>query len=140
MDGKEPSGVALVEEIDDGKWKLAAVFSSYGGLCQNANAEGDTIAGNVFDASLILRACEAKAGKLPDLVAVDMPLSKIDIAGARTSDKSVTAEFAKYWCGTYAPSKVRPGEVGRHLYKGFCAKVIPIGSAQASKRRTVYRD
>lgn len=117
---KNPSGVALVEEIDSNKWKLSAVSSSYGGFCRKANAEGDALASNVLDATSILRACEAKAGRRPDLIAVDMPMSKSVIEKRRVSDDCISAEFARFWCGTHSPNKIRPGQVGLQLYKEFC--------------------
>ena len=49
-----------------------------------------------------------------------MPLSSEKIEKPRNSDKCITAEFAKYWCGTHAPTKLRPGQVGRRLFKEFC--------------------
>src|ERR1700744_5002567 len=50
-------------------------------------------------------------GRKPDLIAVDMPMSRIDIVGRRVSDIGVSKRFGAAKCATHSPSAERPGKI-----------------------------
>lgn len=115
---KNPSGVALAKETEDG-WMLCAVRCSYGEFCRKGLGDGYDLPDNAFDAPSLIRASEALAKQAPNLIAVDMPLSKSGITKRRPSDDCLSSEFGRYWCATHSPSKDRPGRVGKNLFEGF---------------------
>src|ERR1700756_4245829 len=90
--GRQPSGVALAEETGRG-WRLKAVASSYArfealaGLAPEPPAER----GMKPDASACPPPCRHLAGREPDLIAIDMPLSRLPITGRRKSDNLVSS-------------------------------------------------
>jgi predicted RNase H-like nuclease len=103
---KNASGYALVEKIG-GAWRLKAAapdgdeFSRRCGL----NEKGQGIAQALRCAKHVLN------DRLPDLVAVDMPLSRQEITGRRASDIGVSKRFGAAKCSTHSPSAERPGKV-----------------------------
>lgn len=96
------SGVAIVDG-EPGAWRCRGAFSSYAELFQLAGCEG------------VLQATESVAGALPDVVAVDMPLSRVAITGRRACDNMLSRAFGSRGCGVHSPSPSRPGAVGERL-------------------------
>jgi predicted RNase H-like nuclease len=103
---KNASGYALVENIG-GAWRLIAAapngeeFSLRCGLSE----KGQRIAPALHAAKHVLK------DRLPDLIAVDMPLSKKEITGRRASDLGVSKRFGAAKCATHSPSAERPGKI-----------------------------
>ena len=112
----QPSGVALAEETERG-WRLKAVASSYArfealaGLAPEPPAQR----GMKPDVDALLATCRHLTGREPDLIAVDMPLSRLPITGRRNSDNLVSSFYGAKKCGTHSPSEQRPGPVSDGL-------------------------
>ena len=68
-----------------------------------------------LDVDAVLEMISDVSGQRPDLVAVDMPLSRQPISGRRTADNCISRAFGAAWAGTLSPSKERPGAYGRRL-------------------------
>jgi len=102
---KNASGYALVETRGGG-WRLRAAapnLRAFSLIC-GRDREGPGMAAAIADARRLL-------GYAPDLVAVDMPMSKNEISGRRASDLGVSRRFAAAKCATHSPSAERPGKV-----------------------------
>jgi predicted RNase H-like nuclease len=112
---KQPSGVALVVEEADG-WRLLAVEESYHRFL---GVEG--MGSRLPDVPALLAACVARHGAVPDLVTVDMPLSRAPITGRRASDNAITSAYGARGCGTHSPSALRPGPISDALRRDFGA-------------------
>jgi predicted RNase H-like nuclease len=116
-----PSGVALIEETPGG-WRLRAVESSYArfhALAGRASPDADRPAGSRPDPDRLLATCRHLTGRLPDLVAVDMPLSRLPIIGRRVCDRLVSSAYGARKCATHSPSAVRPGRISDELRADF---------------------
>jgi predicted RNase H-like nuclease len=115
---RNASGYALVE-MEDRRWRLRAAASDlqkFALACGLHRGEGQ-------GANLALRCVEnALGGRLPDLIAVDMPLSRKPIDGRRTSDIAVSRRFGAQKCATHSPSEERPGKVGFRLHEACKAR------------------
>ena len=83
---RNASGFALIEQ-EDGRWRLTAAAPDLQAFCEACGLTRREGQG----ASFALACAEsALDGRLPDLVAVDMPLSRQPIGGRRASDLSVS--------------------------------------------------
>jgi len=102
---KNASGYALVEARGGG-WRLRAAapdLREFSLLC-GGDRDGQGMAEAIVEARRLL-------GYAPDLIAVDMPMSKKEIVGRRASDLGVSRRFARAKCATHSPSAERPGKV-----------------------------
>ena len=63
------------------------------------------------------RSCAMLEGCLPDVVAVDMPLSYAPIVGRREADRAISRTFGAAGASTHSPSRERPGPTGEALYR-----------------------
>lgn len=127
------SGFALIEKVG-GNWRLKAVASN---IQDFARACGQDAAKGVGLGFALICVEGAMGGRLPDIVAVDMPLSKKRITGRRASDRKISQRFGAAQCSTHSPSKDRPGDVGRQLQqacevKGYCLKTSTPSARQRS--------
>jgi predicted RNase H-like nuclease len=107
-----PSGVALVRRSTDG-WRLLTAQPSYAHFL----AWG---AGGFFDAKprggqAEIRPLLACCGECPEVIAVDMPLSRARISGRRASDDAISSKYGRFGAGTHSPSKERPGRIADTL-------------------------
>ena len=116
----QPSGVALAEEGDTG-WRLVAVESSYARIRERADGRGPQSPprGEAPDVDALLAACRRLAGREPDLVAVDMPLSHEPIVRRRCSDLKISSAFGARKAATHSPSTLRPGKLADRLREDF---------------------
>jgi predicted RNase H-like nuclease len=124
----QPSGVALAV-CGTESWELLTAESSYRRFCARAqNAALDEIhaRGSLPVAGELLAWCRALCGRLPDLVAIDMPLSLVPIAGRRESDNEVSRAYGARKCGTHTPGAVRPGKISDDLRKDFDKAGYPL--------------
>ncbi|WP_244520066.1 DUF429 domain-containing protein [Sinorhizobium glycinis] len=113
----QPSGVALALCDDDG-WKLAAVAPSYQRFLMLADqglAPEPKPSGRMPDIAALLQAAASVARASIDLIAVDMPLSKVPIVGRRRSDDAVSKAYGARKCGTHSPNAERPGKISDAL-------------------------
>lgn len=115
-----PSRVALIRQLRDGRWEYVAAAPSYESFLQLA--EGNDV---VWEATPVgglpdpERLLEAGATLLGDasvtVVSVDMPVSNQPIAGRRWCDNAIASAFWKEYCGTHTPNKNSPGTVSKDL-------------------------
>ncbi len=115
----QPSGVAVAVDSGTG-WRLGAVASSYGHFqalaCDNSVID---LRPTVSEASApdLLASATVLCGLEPDLVAIDMPLSRKPISCRRASDNAI--DYGSRHCSTHTPSTARPGRVSDDLRQGF---------------------
>jgi predicted RNase H-like nuclease len=130
---RNPSGFALIDN-GVGPWRLGAAapnLREFADKCGLSDEEGQ-------GANFALRCAEKLIGRLPDLVAVDMPLSNRPIEGRRTSDIAVSRRFGAAKCATHSPSAERPGQVGFRLHEDCKARGYQlITSAPADSGRSL---
>jgi predicted RNase H-like nuclease len=106
-----PSGYALIEE-EGGRWRLKAAASDLRGFAAACGGTASADEGT----RLALRCAERMLrGRLPDVVAVDMPLSRWPITGRRASDLGVSRRFGAAKCATHSPSALRPGPMSEAM-------------------------
>lgn len=120
-----PSGVAVVVE-QDGVWRLATVASSYAGFIAPVDIAKVRPTGGLPNANALIEACRSIAGAPPDLVAIDMPLSRVPITARRAADNAVSAAYGARHCGTHTPSATRPGRISDDLTVAFAAAGYPL--------------
>lgn len=75
------------------------------------------------------------SGHTPTVVAVDMPISRLEITGRRTADTAVSVLFGSRHCSTHSPSRERPGAVSSE----FVAEWVRRGYAVATSERLASR-
>jgi predicted RNase H-like nuclease len=114
---RNASGFALIAR-DDGRWRLRAAAPNLAAFVQACGSHGLEGQG----ASLALHGAESALGHLPDLIAVDMPLSRKPIVGRRASDLAVSRRFGAQKCATHSPSAERPGRVSHRLHEDCKAR------------------
>jgi hypothetical protein len=110
----QPNGVAVAREETTG-WRLVAVANSHRRFCDLEGLEDDLLP----KPSNLLGAARKHCGQPIDVVAVDMPLSRVPILGRRASDNAVSAAYGAKQCGTHSPSLTRPGPLSDALRDGF---------------------
>jgi predicted RNase H-like nuclease len=108
-----PSGFALIEQVG-AYWRLRAAAPNIEGFARACGMEPADKAGLDFAIACAERALD---GRLPDLIAVDMPLSRNPIVGRRASDLRVSSRFGAAKCATHSPSAQRPGKVSDQLHQ-----------------------
>jgi predicted RNase H-like nuclease len=102
---RNASGYALIE-TRGGAWRLRAVgpnLATFSLRCRGVVEGQGMIAA--------LQCARSLLNYAPDLIAVDMPLSKKEIVGRRASDLGVSRRFGAAKCATHLPSAERPGKV-----------------------------
>ena len=72
-------------------------------------------------------------GSAPDLVAIDMPLSRKPISGRRASDDAVSRAYGSRHCSTHTPSMLRPGKISDDLTQGFGSAGYPLLTLEPAK-------
>lgn len=118
-----PSGVALVKIPARGQPQLLHVARSYEEFCQLAS--GDKIdwtarvRGSAPDIPTMLAVCQKICGALPNVVALDIPLSPQPINGRRSADRLVTKNYIARKAGTHSPTAQRPGPISLRLFEQF---------------------
>lgn len=118
---RNPSGVALVARTD-GVWRLVAAASSVPDFLAATDCDGAAGFSGLIDAARCL------AGRVPDVVAVDMPMMDAPITARRTSDNAVTSAYSGRGAGTHSPTPDRPGAVGRALEAALAGAGYPLAT------------
>ncbi len=124
------SGFALVEKADRA-WRLTAAGSN---IAEFACACGLDAAEGAGPGFALACARNALDGSLPDLVAVDMPLSRKEIVGRTESDMAISRGFGAAKCATHSPLPNRPGEIGRRLQRACEAEGYRLKTATGGLR------
>jgi len=131
------SGVALLEYTHH-RCRLIAYAPSYAGFIKFSNAdsvEWRNPAGGRPDVSQLLKAAKSLGGGPVDVVALDMPMSRIDISARRPADDAISRVFGKYWASTYSPTPERPGEFGAWLTQQFLEARFSLRTDQSQPRQ-----
>lgn len=118
-----PSGVALAARIG-AVWRLiaaAASFEEFAGLAGGSTGH---------DLASLIAAAERLAGRVPDLVAVDMPMMDAPILARRAADNAVNRAYSGRGAGTHSPTVDRPGAVGRALESGLSGAGYPLATLE----------
>lgn len=100
----QPSGLALAT-CNKGRWSLAGVWPSYDAFLGRPIERSADLPGRV----------QQLCGRLPDLIAVDMPLSDLPITGRRAADRAVSMACGGRKAATHSPSALRPGVLADRL-------------------------
>lgn len=120
-----PSGVALLELRKHEKPLLRKCCRSYEEFCATATLQDSawqhTARGAASRIAEVLRACERMTGKLPRVIALDIPLSRRRISRRRHCDNAVTAAYVARGIGTHSPSVDRPGPISKILFEQMSA-------------------
>jgi predicted RNase H-like nuclease len=103
---KNASGYALAEKFG-GRWRLRAAASNLRVFARKCGCDCDQEGLR----QALPCAMRSLGGGKPDLIAVDMPMSRVDIVGRRKSDIEVSKRFAAAKCATHSPSAERPGKI-----------------------------
>lgn len=130
---RQPSGVALVRGTGSG-YRCVAVAPSYDGF--RALARGVPVdwrapaKGAMPDPEGLLDAARRLlGGGSVAVVAVDMPLATVPIAGRRPSDNAISRAFSGRHCATHSPSAARPGPIAAAIRDGFARQGIRLATA-----------
>lgn len=118
---KNASGIALIQEHGV-VWSLVAVAPSVREFAELSQSElnSHSVAGP------LLRASAALTGVEPVVVAVDMPLATVPIAGRRISDDAVSRAYGARKCATHSPTAERPGAISERLKSELMAAGYPL--------------
>jgi predicted RNase H-like nuclease len=117
---RNASGVALAFEDVNG-WRLKGAWPSVAHFLAEAYGQPSPAkpSGGVGPANDLLAAARGLVGRLPDLVAIDMPMALEPITGRRASDHALSRAYGAKWCAAHSPSSTRPGAISDHLRHGF---------------------
>lgn len=119
----QPSGVAVA--VSEGRqWRLLTVEASYS--CFINGRSHLKPAGSAPDARELLSVAAGKARAAVDLVAIDMPLSRLPISGRRHSDNAISRAYGAKHCATHSPTSVWPGAISDQLRAGFTEAGYPL--------------
>lgn len=120
-----PSGVALLELPKRGKPLLHRCCRSYEEFCAKAGVHNRAwqrpARGTSPAIAELLHVCETMTGKLPSIIALDIPLSYRHIKRRRPCDNAVTAAYVARGAGTHSPTADRPGRISKILFEQMSA-------------------
>lgn len=124
---KNPSGIAVATEGPKG-WVLNGAFPSVEHFIAEAHKRPapEKPSGGVGQAHDMLEATRALAGRLPDLVAIDMPMALEPITTRRASDDALSRAYGAKWCAAHSPNAQRPGPISDRLREGFGEAGYPL--------------
>lgn len=131
----QPSGVALVQHQANG-WRCLTLTPSYSSF--QALADGIPVdwtakaTGSAPEVAALLAASERLAGRPVDLLAVDMPLSTLEIAGRRVADQQVSQEYGSCGCAVHSPTRERPGAMADRVRSELDSMGYPLLTSAAT--------
>ncbi|HEX7941610.1 MAG TPA: DUF429 domain-containing protein [Gemmatimonadaceae bacterium] len=115
----QPSGIALVRGRG-AAWRGLALAPSYASFGIAVDWK-QRPRGGPLDCGAVLAACARIAGAVPDVIAIDMPLSARRITRRRVADDAIASAYGARGLGAHSPSATRPGPVARAMYAGFAS-------------------
>ena len=139
------SGVALLQ-IAHGALRVltcAPSYASFVGYAQGKPIDWCRPLNGPLNAAELLAAA-TEIGKAPiDIVAIDMPISRVSFARRRSADQEISRAFGAAWAGTHSPTALRPGPYGHRITRdlisaGFCLAVREGDSAAPPALIEVY--
>lgn len=127
------TGIALITS-ERGRFRLITAVSSYRAFVERAYGVAEYAMVGLPDVTVLLDSARCLAGANVDVVAVDMPMSKVEFDSRREADQKISKEFGRYKAGTHSPSVVRPGALGRHISESFRCLGLPLVTGMADIR------
>lgn len=118
---KNPSGVALLSELETGNWELLRVSRSYEEFISGDFSWSEKARGSIPEAGELLKVCSALVGE-PDCVSIDMPIASFPITGRRACDNGISSHFGGKGASTHSPTPERPGRIASQMYTEFHSK------------------
>lgn len=132
---KQPSGVALLNTNHSGAMCMVAT-PSYSSFLAALNGSAvnweEHHAGDEAPVDELLTASEDFAGQSVDIIAIDMPISKVAITERREADQAVSREFGGRWCAAHTPNANRPGPLGARLTETFLSHGYPVATTETA--------
>ncbi|MEK6475962.1 DUF429 domain-containing protein [Catalinimonas sp. 4WD22] len=125
------SGLALLEKDDEGKIKLKRLVSSYK---EFVDEKRDLPQLTLPD----LRQVIEIIGKLPKVIALDIPLSPQPITGYREADRQITSQYGKKGAAVHSPTQDRPGKVADHIFAQLSDAGISWAGVDAKPENAPY--
>lgn len=111
---KNESGLALIVEGPSG-WEVQNACCSVAEFCSTLQNGSTSCPGTTHEG--IAAAVRAALSICPDLalIAVDMPLSLVEIRGRRSADTQISKEYGGRHCSTHSPTLERPGTLSSEI-------------------------
>lgn len=138
---KEPSGVALVTGEGD-SWHclaLAPCYDDFYNLAEgtSVNWKGRVHKGASPQPTRLLAAAKrlSPTGEV-NLVAIDMPISRIHFSTRREADNEISRHFGGRWCSAHSPGVERPGPLSALFSNGLGAVGFDIATTATSPGTT----
>jgi len=130
----EPSGVALLDTRGGAKCLgVAPSYAAFLMLSEGCPVDwGASHEGQEPPIAALLEAARRMAGAPVDVVAIDMPVSRLPINSRRAADNAVSLEFGGRWCSTHTPSSLRPGPMGARITAAFAALGYSVAATETS--------
>lgn len=115
-----PSGVALIRQLQHGTWECVAVAPSYEAFLQlaegkNVNWEATPVGGLPEPGRLLKAAARLLKNADVTLVTLDMPISNKPITTRRYCDDAISRAFGREKCGTHSITKNSPVQMFENL-------------------------
>ena len=121
------SGVAVIASDGD-KFRFVAAEPSYSSFIEKASVAARTRTDGFPNVAALLKSAHILAGGEVDVVAVDMPMSKLEFSTRRPADQRISEVFGRCGAGTHSPSTERPGALGRYLSQRFHELGFPLAT------------
>lgn len=112
---KEPSGLALLEQIND-EVKLLRCGRSYNEFISGVIDWSVVPKGSEPILPEVLKSIPSTIG-IPDCIAVDMPISNKRISSRRSCDNEISSAYGARGAAVHSPTYERPGEIAVRLYE-----------------------
>lgn len=115
------SGIALLR-VSEGTCNVVAVTPSYAGFI--GLAKGELVdwrrpPGGVPFVPELLAAAASLGGAGVDVVAIDMPMSRVPIEGRRPADRAISSEFGGRGAAVHSPNSTRPDRAVTQMVKSI---------------------
>lgn len=119
---RNPSGIALLAVAAGHKLELLRVARACAEFISDLELGprdwlSIPLSGKTLNISEILDATIRQAGALPNVIALDIPLSPLPIRRRRPADNAISSKYGSQWAGTHTPSAERPGHVSAALFQ-----------------------
>ena len=79
-------------------------------------------------------------GKIPKVVALDIPLSPEPITGYREADRQITRRYSRMGAAVHSPTKDRPGKIAEMLYQQLTGSGIYWAGVGAKPDRPYFME
>jgi predicted RNase H-like nuclease len=126
---KANSGVALIKRTQE-RWCCLHLAASYKEFC-HAGDGGESISDVLRTSRKLL------GGKLPDVVAVDMPIAVSGVQARRPCDDEISKRFGHAKCGTHSPTAERPGPVSATFVQQLTQHCYNLATSKSAHERAL---